>query len=359
MALFLLVPFSSDAQRPGGRPPSLVAIASGHEGVLAPQHDNKGIVFFKETSEVATEVSGKVTSVVFEEGEHVKSGDVLVQLDDSILQKELQAARATYDRYHSELDDSNIRFDRAKTLLEDEVTTPQQFDMLRFEVQSDTHQLSAMKAEVGRLETLVEKHTIRAPFDGIVVDRQTEVGEWKGNGEVVGTVALENIYDVMVEVPEDQLRWVIEGSSVVMRSLDARRFQGTIVTIIPRGNVVTGLFPVKVRVEAPDLYEGMSLTVSLPVGETQECLFVPRDALLNRIDGSHVVFTLVDSKAVPHVVEVLGYDGLDAAIYSSALKGTAHQFIVKGHERLRSGDTVKVVETTLTERERKTASPDS
>lgn len=328
----------------GGRPPTLVALAPAFEGILAPQRDDHGIVFFKELSEVATEVSGKVTEVVFEEGQRVTEGQVLVRLDDALLKKELGASRATAERYKSELEDSKVRFERAKMLLEDEVTTPQQYDMLRFEVESDTHQLASMRAEVGRIETLLDKHTIRAPFDGIVVERRTERGEWKGIGQVVAVIALENIFDVIVDVPEEQLRWIVEDSEVALRSVDNRKFHGRVVTILPRGDIVTGLFPVKIRVEARDLYEGMSLMVSLPDGEKQECLFVPRDAVISRIDGSYVVFTLRNMTTVIHQVEVLGYQGMNAAVSGPTIRGDNLQFIVKGHERLRGGDKVQLTE---------------
>lgn len=345
LALVLSTVQQIDAQPPGFGGPSLVATGKARTGVLAPEVEFKGTVFFKEMAEVATEVSGKVVDVKFEEGVHVKAGEVLVDLDDSLLHKDLQSRKATMARYAAELGDAQTRFERAESLIADEITTPQQLDQLRYEVESDRQQVEAMRAEVDRIQTLIDKNTIRAPFDGIVIDRTTELGEWKAVGDTVAVLARENVYDVMVSVDEVNLPWVRVGESVTVQVLNSP-VDGEIVSIIPQGDMASKMFPVKVRVEqeAP-MYEGMSAFVRLPVGEPVDCLFVPRDALL-RVGRDYILFTVEDGVAIRHRVELLGYDGRQnewAGIRGAAL-GTGHTYIVKGHERLQGGEGVKVVE---------------
>jgi hypothetical protein len=89
----------------------------------------------------------------------------------------------------------------------------------------------------------------------------------------------------------------------------------------------------------------MNAEVYLPIAEPAECLFVPRDALL-RVQGRSIVFTVDAGKAVQHDVRLLGYDGRDdqwAAIDAPGLSAS-QRYIVKGHERLRGGDAVRVQE---------------
>ena len=327
--------------QPPNQGPATVTVAPVREGVLAPGRQETGTIFFKEMAEVATEVAGKVVDVAFEEGDVLSEGAPLVQLDDSLLQRELAASQATLQRYRTEEEDAKVRFERAKILLEDEVTTPEEYDTLRFVYEGKRHQVASSAAEVERLKTLIEKHTIRAPFDGVILMRATELGEWKSSGDMVAKLARRNIYDVMVSVPENILQFLAPGKTLPLTIAD-QNFNAEVVAIIPQGDIPTRTFPVKLRLnEDIDLYEGMAATVNVPTGEQRECLFVPRDAVIRQVDGE-TLFTLQAGKAHRHRIEVLGYDGLMAGIVAPDLD-TSQKVIVKGHERLRDGDVVQVV----------------
>lgn len=330
------------AQAPPARPAAKVVTAKAVEGVLAPSQDFTGTVFFKEVSEVATEVSGKVIAVEFEEGQRVKKGEPLVRLDGELIHEERQAMTATRARYQSELEDAQARMERARVLIQDEVTTPQQFDELRFEVQSKTHQVASMDAELRRMQTLIEKNSIAAPFDGIVLDRQTELGEWKSNGATLAVLALENVYDVMVNLPEEYLAWTKPGDRVALHAA-GQIIDGVVAAVVPKGDVASRTFPVKVRVEGDyPLSEGMSAVARLPIGPKTECILIPRDAILN--DAGKTFVFAVDEKmtAVKYPVDIIGYDGMNAGIRAENLR-IADPLIVKGQERLRGGETVELV----------------
>ena len=204
------------AQGPPNRGPALVVTAPVESGVLAPQAQHLANVFFKEVSQVATEVAGKVIEVAFEQGQHVKGGQLLVRLDDVLLQKELQAKRAEHQSFAAELEDARTRYARAEKLIADEVTTAQQMDQLRYEVESDAAQLAMVNAQMDRIETLIAKNAIYAPFEGVVLERATELGEWKGAGDTVAVLALDNVYDVVVNVPGRDLKWVQPGDEVTV-----------------------------------------------------------------------------------------------------------------------------------------------
>lgn len=335
-----VIGLSAQAQPPN-RGPATVTIAPVREGVLAPGREETGTIFFKEMSEVATEVAGKVVDVAFEEGEVVTAGSPLVKLDASLLQRELAAAEATHQRYLTEQEDARVRYERAKLLIKDLVTTPEQYDILRFGYEAKRHEVTSSDAEVERIRTLIDKYTIRAPFDGIILSRETELGEWKSSGDVVAKLARQNIYDIIVNVPQDILAHLQPGTMLPL-NIAGKEFRAEVVAMIPQGDITTRTFPVKLRLEEDvALYEGMAAKVSVPTGEPRECLFVPRDAVL-RVQGEETLFTIDDGKAHRHRVEVLGYEGLMAGIVAPDLS-TGEKVIVKGHERLRDGDVVHVV----------------
>lgn len=332
---------------PGERPPAKVVLTKVDIGNLAPKVELPGNVFFKEVAQLATEVAGKVTSVEFEEGQHVKKDQVLVRLDASVLEKDLESAEATFERRKTELEDAKVRFDRAKDLLEDDVTTPQEYDNLRFAMEGIRFQVDESKAEVDRLKILIGKHVIRAPFDAIVLERSTELGEWKNTGVTVAAIALENVYDVIVFTAEKYLPFLGPGQDVPVNIVvQDQTVIGKVVTIIQRGDTKTLQFPLKIRVEYDGpLYEGMGVMVSVPRAAATECLIVERDAVLLQ-SGQSFVYTADDGVVKRHEVEIVGFDGMDAGIRTADV-GPGDLVIVKGHERLHDGDEVVVVEDVL------------
>lgn len=326
----------------GGPPPAKVQTAPVSDGVITPTTIFKGSVAFKEVSEVAAEVAGKVDRVAFEEGMRLSKGDVMVELDAALLKADIAAARAVLAQYQAEQEQEQERLRRTQTLLEEDVSTPQEFDDVRFTVAALGERVRGQQAEINRLETELEKKTIRAPFDGIVLDRMAELGAWRGAGASIGTLALTDMFDIIAFVPETDLGFIAEGQTVEV-TVAGRMFEAPIAPSPPRGNVNTRTFPIKLRVtDQAWLKDGMSADVRLPVGEEAQCVMVPRDAvLLDR--GDNVVYLVRDGQAVRVRADVLGYRGMQAGIAPDGIK-VGEPVVVKGQERLRDGQPVEVMQ---------------
>ena len=325
-----------------GPPPAKVVVATIEEGTLTPTSEFKGTVYFKEVSRVATEVSGKVIEVLFEEAEHLEEGAPMVRLDDALLKTALNAAKALYEQSKTQLAQEEVRLARAELLLEDEVTVPQDYDDLKFTVESLTHKVAAYKAEADRLELEIAKQTTRAPYDGVVIERLTELGEWKSGGSTVAEFARDKVFDVMVNLPEENLPWLKVGDGVAVMGR-GQAFPGRIEAVIPRGDVNTRTFPVKIRVEGQEgLLEGMTTQVRLPIGERVDCLLIPRDAVLLEA-GRDIVVVVREGRAGRVPVQVIGHDGLSAGVQGDGLEA-GMSVVVKGHERVRDGQPVEVME---------------
>ena len=216
-------------------------------------------------------------------------------------------------------------------------------DEIRFEVLSLRHQVASTRASVEGLEALIERSTVYSPFDGIVVERLTDLGEWRKEGDTVAVIARVDAFEVIADVPEGHLPWIHPGLRVSVLTGNADQI-GVVAAIVPRGDIATRSFSVKVDIEAErPLYEGMSASVSFPTGAERECVLVPRDALLNQF-GQTVLFIAEGSVARRWRVNVLGYEGLFAGISTPGI-GAEDLFIVKGHERLREGAQIQVVES--------------
>lgn len=326
----------------GAQPPAARVNAEPlTNGRLSPTIDFEGTVYFKEVANLATEVSGRVEEVLFEEGQRLDRGEAMVRLDSSMLEADIVRARALLRQNEALLSQERARYERARELLAEEVTTPQEYDDIRFTVDSLQQRAAASRAELARLELELDRKTIRAPFEGVVVERMTEVGEWKREGDSVAVFARVDEFDVIVNIPEAHLRFQTPGSTVAVR-VRGETLEGSVNSLIPRGDVATRTFPVKIRVAGqPWLFEGMSASVSIPSGEAAEALMAPRDAVI-LLGGRDYVFLAADGQARQVEVSVLGYDAYSAGISGEGL-AAGQLVIVKGHERLRDGQAIEVL----------------
>ena len=145
-----------------------------------------------------------------------------------------------------------------------------------------------------------------------------------------------------VEVPLQVIKSISTGLKVEIETGGAV-INGKVFAIIPKGNISTRTFPVKIRVRnTMSLIEGMEAIVSLPVSHKEESLMVHRDAIIT-VYGKTVIYTVNDMKASSVPVKVTGYSGMTAGIYAEGLK-EGMKVVVKGNERLRPGQTVIIKE---------------
>jgi RND family efflux transporter MFP subunit len=329
---------SEGEKRKAQFPPAMVVISPVKRGLLAPHGDYTGSVYFSEVSDVSGEVSGIVEKISFDEGQLVKKGHVLLKLNSEILQKRLEALSATYEESQTELEKTKIDFTRIENLFKQESVAEQTYDDYRFKVSSLERRTVSLEKQVERLQVELEKTIIRAPFDGIVLKKLTDRGEWIDPGVKVATIARKNEYDVIVDVPES-IAALLETGMKLNVTAGRMELPGKVSAIIPRGDIATRTFPVKIRVntDAP-LMEGMQARVSLPEGKKRESFIVPRDAIVSPF-GQTIVFAVVESKAQVVPVSVIGYRGLEAGVESEDLR-EGMQVVVKGNERLRNGQEV-------------------
>jgi RND family efflux transporter MFP subunit len=328
------------AQEKGGPPPALVAVSEIREGMITPRTEFVGTVYYPEVSEVSSEVSGIAVKVSFEEGHRVRRGNVLVRLDAELLGKTLASTRSTHEQTLADLERATLDLKRIEKLYREESISEQVYDENRFRVKSLGKKGDSLKADVERLEIEFAKKTVRAPFDGVVLKKHVDRGEWLSPGTAVATLARDNSMDVVVEIPGDLLPFVRKGGNVDVRTA-GREIQGRVSAIVPRGEISTRTFPVKIRVpNRHSLIEGMEARVDIPSGKKEKTLLIPRDALVTAM-GQTVVFTVVDAKAKMVPVTVTRYVGKEVAVRTNGLKA-GMEVVVKGNERIREGQPVSV-----------------
>lgn len=346
VVLLLLSTRTPEAGEKGGKgppalPPAKVVVAELKAGVVAPQAEYIGTVYFQEVSTVAAEVSGRVEEVGFEDGQKVRSGFKLVKIDSEILEKSLLSMRAAYSQVETNLEKARIDFTRIKKLYSQKLVSDKDYDEHRFGVKAMEKKAASLEADVQRIKAQLKKKSIRAPYDSVVIKRHVDRGEWLSPGSPVATVAKVDFVDIVVNVPERAVRFTRPGMVVPIEA-GGHKVMGRVVAVIPSGDVLTRTFPVKVRVRNDiSLKEGMEARVRLPIGERKKALLIHRDALITKF-GRTAVYAVIDSKAVMIPVKVVGYDGARAGILAEGLK-KGMRIVVKGNERIKDGQPVQVV----------------
>jgi RND family efflux transporter MFP subunit len=325
-------------QKATGSPPASVTVAAVKSGMVAPQSEFIATVFYQEISETASETSGLALDVSFEEGQRVKKGQILVELGSEILRQRLRAARASYEQALSELEIAKIDLKRREKLFEKKSISEQTYDENKYRVIGTEKRAASLNAQVAQLAIELEKKTIRSPFDGVVIKRHVDRGEWISEGETIAVIGKDDVIDIVAELPEYIIQHVRVGMQV-RASANGNALSGKVITIVPRGDVSTRTFPVKIRTSNQfNLIEGMSARVTLPRGEKKEALIVPRDAVIDKF-GRTVVFAAENSKATMLPVDIIGFQGLTVGVASPGLK-KGMLVVVEGNERLRDGQAV-------------------
>ncbi len=218
--------------------------------------------------------------------------------------------------------------------------------------------LAAAQEEVNRLQDMMKKYTVRAPFEGFVIAKHTEVGAWLSRGDPVAEVVQLDPIEVRVSIPEAYIPHVRMGAEVRVR-LEASPddvIVGQVARIVPQADLRSRTFPVIVRLPNPRqegeylMKAGMLAAVTLGVGRPVAATLVPKDALV--LDGRDTSIVVVDSdprtkQPVARVVPVqlgVAEGSLIQVFDASGSLRDKQQVVVRGNERLRSGQPLQIVQ---------------
>lgn len=319
-------------------PPAKVVVSEVRSGTIIPEVEFIGTVYYPQVSNVASEVSGKVDRVNFEEGDRVKKGHILVKINSELLRKDIQTKKALHEHLLTDLDLARRDFKRIEKLFREETVAEQVYDEHKFKVAGLEKKSASITAEIEKLNVELQKKIARAPFDGVITKKLIDTGEWLSPGTPVATIARDDVVDVVFNVPMDVFSLVSLGKSIHVK-ISGLKIPGKILTVIPQGDIPTRTFPIKIRVDnSASLVAGMEAKVRLPRGNGKKTLVVERSAVVNMF-GENAVFVCVDSHAKMIPVRVIEYGGMMAGIEASELE-EGMKVVVKGNERLMDGQMV-------------------
>lgn len=313
-------------------PPLLVTTAEIEEGAIQEMTDFVGSTYFSRVSEVATDIEGLVREINFAEGRRVNKGDLLIKLDSELIESEITGAKAAYEQNLVDLENAGRDFERIAALYKTESVSETDYDSYHAKLLRLEKNGAVLEAKQHSLLIEKNKKNIHAPFNGVVIEKSAEVGEWIAKGGKVAVIADDSNIDVWVDVPMNILE-NLQNSQPVDIKIAGQKFAGRFVTFIPKGDIATRTFSAKFSLENSDgLAEGLETIVSLPKNSETSGLLIPRDAVVDKY-GKTMIFLAVDNRARMVPVEVAGYVGLQAVVTGNGLE-KGQQVIVKGSKRV-------------------------
>ena len=277
---------------------------------------------------VRAEQSGRITALNFKEGQPVRAGQMLVQLDDSVARAELEQARANQKL-------GKAKFDRAAELKERNFISGQAKDEAE-------NVMRVADATVSLAQAKLTKYSIKAPFSGTVGLRTASTGDYVKDGQDIVNLEKTDPIKVDFKVPEIFQSKISVGQalSVALDALPGKPFTGKVYAMNPQLDTAGRAVVLRAQMDnrSGALKPGMFARVRLTLADTGETVVVPEQSVAMQGEDQ-IMFKVVDGRAMRTKVEVgQRRDGKVEIIDGVSGSDT---IVVAGWQRLRDGAAVR------------------
>ena len=328
-------------------PPSPVGYTEARNHLVRSSLRLPGTVESNVVSRVASEIGGLVVEYPVREGDQVTKGQLLARLNARSLELDVQAAKAQLAEAQARQKLAERNYERAKELFDSKVFSQQQLDDTFFENTAWQSRIDTLKSDIARIDHDIARSAITAPFDGVIIAKHTELGEWLGVGDEVAELMSLADLEVVANVPEQYFRQVRLGgaATVEFEALPGGQIPGQISALIPRADPQARTFPVKIRFSAGDRRIGAGMLARVEIaglgagaGAARSATIVPKDAIVRRGPQTFVYVLNGEGSVDPAPVQPGAGVGAWIEVAGPVLPGA--KVITRGNERLQPGQRV-------------------
>lgn len=293
---------------------------------------------------VSSEISGKISAILQEEGNRIEAGTLLVEIDRTKRELELASRKAEVSRAETEWEFAQSRLDRGEVLLEQGAISKSEVDNLSERVRLAEAEIRLARLAVERMEEELRDTRIFAPAAGQISERHVSLGEIVAPGSPLMTIIQTQPIKVLTEITEPYLPLLKPGTAVRVQfqSLDERETRGTIHRVHPVSNPASGSFPVEIRLDNRDhrLQPGMLARLQLKGRTYPDSLVVPLEGIVS-MEGGDYLFIVENGKAQRTAVTVVKRIGESAIIAGEVRPGW--KVVTRGNANLTDGAAVRVI----------------
>jgi multidrug efflux system membrane fusion protein len=291
---------------------------------------------------VRSRVDGQINRIAFKEGQFVREGDTLVEIDPRPFQAALDQAQAKKAQDQANLANAKLDLQRATRL--GEFATRQQTDTQRALVAQLTAQVAGDDAAIANAQTQLDYATVKAPISGIAGLRQVDVGNIVNAASETGIVTIAQIEPIAVifTAPEDQLPEIRAALAAappktIALSTDGQRVlsTGTLALINNQVDTSSGTIRLKAVFDNKDhaLWPGQSVSTRLLIATLKDATVAPDDAVQHGTEGLYAYAVNADNKAELRKIKVTrssdGRSVVDEGLSPGERVITAGQFKVQ------------------------------
>ncbi|XOV82683.1 MAG: efflux RND transporter periplasmic adaptor subunit [bacterium] len=328
-----------------------VAVASVTQKQLNEPVKLVGSIVPQRMTQISVQVSGMITSMRVDEGAHVSAGDVLFTLDDSIARINVTRSTAQLEQARAELREAQRQLAESERLRKDGYVPASTLETAQTRVAVAEAVIGQREADLAQARENLSRHTIKAPFTGVVTRKQAEQGQWLNPGSAALEIIDATTVRVEVAVPQRFVTGLAVGTQAEIEAdaLPGQIFDTRVAAVIPRGENNARTVPIWLAVEnsSGQLLPGMSAKVTLGFSNEQPMvLAVPNDAIIRRADGSTLLWLVRDGEpnltVKPLPVALGRRDAQYSEVVGEGLKA-GDRVVVRGNESLRPDQAVYVV----------------
>jgi multidrug efflux system membrane fusion protein len=313
-----------------------------------------GTVRARTSAVVSTRIPGVISILKVREGDRVKRGQMLAQLDAQENQATAAVASAGIDEARRGLDEAIARkrltattFERYQKLFDEQAVSRQEFDIKQTEKEVASQAASRAEARLKQAEegsraasTIAAYTRIIAPISGIITSKQADLGATVFPAQPLMTIEAEGSYQLELAVPESITLTVKPGTAVQV-TLDALHtaFSATITEIVPSADSTSHTFIAKIALGQKGLKSGMFGRGAISLGTSINGMLVPKKAVFERGAMTSVWVTDKDGVARMRLVKAGKIVGDNIEILSGLSEN--ERIIVGGVERVSEGAKVE------------------
>lgn len=310
--------------------PVAVETATTRIGTVRETVGAVGVTRAASSVRIVPTAAGLVTRIAFQAGQRVEAGAVLVELDSA-------SERAAVREAESELANLRLQVGRAETLRAQRLLPAADLDDLR-------SRLAVAEARLEAARGQLDKRLILAPFGGVVGLRNVNLGDFVDSNTTLTTLDDLDTVELEFRIPERYFRAVETGQAVAATSVafPGQTFTGVVHEVDTRIDAATRSFRVRAELPNPDalLPDGLFMAVSLVVGEREDAVLVPEEAIIS--EGGENYLYVVNGAMAARTTIILG-QRIDAGVEVRAGLAPGSEVVTRGHQSLRDGSPIRPV----------------
>jgi len=330
-------------------PPVPVGVASVQQRNFPVYLTGLGSVQAFNTVALKTRIDGQITKVNFVEGQEVKQGELLIQIDPRPYEVAFATAQANLQRDEAQLKNAQVQYERLKALYAGGVIAKQDLDAQQASFGQYEGTIAADKAAIDNAKLNLTYTRITSPINGRIGLRQVDIGNYVQASATTPMAVITQMHPIAIvfTLPEDQLQAVRQrmkqgalNVDVYSRDDQTKLSTGKLLTIDNQIDQTTGTARFKAVFENPDnnLWPNQFVNVHLLLETRKDALTIPTSAVQRGPQGTFTY--LVDDKNTVKVqpIEVALTQGNTAVVASGLQAG--ERVVTDGQEKLQAGSQV-------------------